>query len=232
MTMDDFDDQDLRSRLERLAGPGPDASSAYADVRRRVRTARRRRSALAVGGAGTAVVALIALAVTSGDGRSERRISPAETGPPASVDDAAPGKTGTTTTARPAPTSGVPVIELPVPTDIAPSSSASPPSVAPGTTAGTVSPPASATPPPASSISITRSYESIGGRITVRLGARVVGLVSFETTTGFTARIDDDGPERVRVRFESPDHESRIEVEAVGGDLVPRIDENESGSRS
>ena len=43
---------------------------------------------------------------------------------------------------------------------------------------------------------------------------------------GFTPSVDDNGPDRVRVRFERDDQRTEIRVDLEDGRLVPRIDEN------
>jgi hypothetical protein len=51
-------------------------------------------------------------------------------------------------------------------------------------------------------------------------------LESVTPAAGFTYEIDDSGPDRVRVRFESGDHKVEIEARWEGG-LVTDIDEDD-----
>jgi hypothetical protein len=74
---------------------------------------------------------------------------------------------------------------------------------------------------------VLSSYEGIGGSITVRLSGGTVTLASAPTPSpGFTVRVDDDGPDRVRVRFERDDERTEIRVELEDGRLVPTIEES------
>ena len=73
----------------------------------------------------------------------------------------------------------------------------------------------------------TRTFAGAGGSVTVRRdGGTVVLAGDPEPATGYTARIDDDGPDRVRVRFERDSERTEIRVEVEGGRLVPQIDED------
>ena len=64
---------------------------------------------------------------------------------------------------------------------------------------------------------------SAGGSIEVEVspsGLRLVGQP--EPAAGYTVEVEDDRPDRVRVRFESGDRRSRITVELVDGQPAPR----------
>lgn len=54
----------------------------------------------------------------------------------------------------------------------------------------------------------------------------VVVLDGAAPAVGFTLEVQDDGPTRVRVRFRADDHESRLEAEWSGGELVVDIEES------
>lgn len=54
-----------------------------------------------------------------------------------------------------------------------------------------------------------------------------VRLVAVVPEPGFTAEIDDEGPERVKVEFESENRESSFEAEWEGGELEIRIEEDD-----
>lgn len=61
----------------------------------------------------------------------------------------------------------------------------------------------------------------------VRYRPGEVELQAATPASGFAVEIDDDGPDRVRVEFESDDLEVRVEVRWENGDLDIRIDEND-----
>ncbi len=87
-------------------------------------------------------------------------------------------------------------------------------------------PPPTAPPTTAPSAS-TETYDGIGGSITVRLSGGTVALVGDPSPApGYTTRVDDNGPDRVRVRFERDDARTEIRVEVEGGELVPEIIED------
>ena len=46
-----------------------------------------------------------------------------------------------------------------------------------------------------------------------------------QPAAGYSVEVEDNGPDRVRVRFESGERRSRITVELIDGALVPQIDE-------
>ncbi len=54
-------------------------------------------------------------------------------------------------------------------------------------------------------------------------GGAVALAVDPSPSSGWTYRIDDDGPTRVRVRFERDGQRSEIRVELRDGRLVPEI---------
>ena len=104
------------------------------------------------------------------------------------------------------------------PTTLSPTTTA-PPTTVPGTAAQTSA---------ASGTTSTRraEYDSLGGSITVEQVGSTIRLVGEpEPFGGYSVEVEDDGPDRVRVRFESGERRSRITVELVDGTLVPRIDE-------
>ena len=76
--MDEFEDSELRSQLQRLGGHGPDDEAAYASLQRRVRVARRRRSVAMLGGLG--VVVALGIATLAFNNRNGSQLSPANSG--------------------------------------------------------------------------------------------------------------------------------------------------------
>ena len=80
---------------------------------------------------------------------------------------------------------------------------------------------------------VTEIYDSAGGSITVRAADGQIALVGEAApAAGFTAHVYDNGPDRVRVRFESATTESEIRVDLIDGRLVPTIRNPEGDSSS
>ncbi len=136
------------------------------------------------------------------------------------TDDDAPTTTapttlvpGTTLAPTTAPAPAVPEPSVTPPPEPPTSTIATPPTAAP-TVATTAAP-------------TTRTYDSVGGSITVRLAGGVISLAGDPVPApGFSVRIDDNGPDRVRVRFELGDQRSEIRVDLEDGELIPEIIES------
>ena len=81
----------------------------------------------------------------------------------------------------------------------------------------TVPPATSPMPPPAPT---PARYDSTGGSISVRIAGGVL-VIDGEPrpAPGWSVRVDDDGPTRVRVRFERDDRRSEIRIDLVDGRL-------------
>ena len=121
----------------------------------------------------------------------------------------------------PAATPPIPSMSAVAPTT-APSTTATVPAVdtAPVTTTTTTAPPTSAAP------TIT-PFSSVGGSIEVRLADGRIDLAGDPVASdGWTVRIDDNGPTRVRVRFEAGARRSEIRVDLEDGSLVPLISDD------
>jgi hypothetical protein len=218
--MDEFDDSELSAALrERAASTRPplDVGQAFESVRHRARR-RRIRNGIAAGIGGAAAVAAIAIGV--GVVTSDRDVvrtpvtAPPETGavvpsptsePAITVDSTSTTYThSTTTTTGPRRTTTT--------------------TTATTTTDATAGPAVPA---------VTQPYESVGGSITVRLADGRIALVGDpEPAAGFTAHVYDNGPDRVRVRFESATDDAEIRVDLVNGRLIPTIRNPEVDSSS
>jgi hypothetical protein len=87
--------------------------------------------------------------------------------------------------------------------------------------------PATAPPTTAPSGSI-RNYNLVGGTATIRFTPTSVTVVLTRPRDGFSVRVEQQSPTSVEVRFESDDHESRLEAFWSGG---PRddIEERDEG---
>lgn len=72
-----------------------------------------------------------------------------------------------------------------------------------------------------------RTINSVGGSVVVRHRPAEVELQAATPAPGFAVEIDDDGPERVRVEFDSDAVEVRIEVRWENGSLAIDIDKND-----
>lgn len=200
--LDDAIGASLRRRADELSGR-LDGSVSWAVVERQARRRRRwRLAAASVGAAAAAAVAMVGFSSFTG---GEREVLRAPTTQPPVGSVGATSSRSTTTTTEPAtPGSTAPVVPPPT-----------------GSAALTTSTSAEPTAPAAS----TTAYSSEGGAITVRLTGGTIALDGDpEPADGWTVRIDDDGPDRVRVRFERDDERSEIRVDLTAdGRLEPRI---------
>ena len=225
--MDEYDGLDddelaaaLRDRADALTVEVLDTDAAFGAVAHRARARRFRRSA-ATGALAAAAAVVGVLLVTSVAGDEQVVRTPA-TSPtvPATVTTAlpAPPRTRVDTTIATTVPPGTPTIVAPNPpvaTTVAPQSSA------PTEPAATPAP--STAPPPTSSATVT-VYDSSGGSITVRLAGGAIALVGDPSPrAGYSVRIDDNGPDRVGVRFESDAGRSEIRVDLEDGRLVPEV---------
>lgn len=204
-------DDELGATLRRRAGEvtGPiDVETALTDVLHRSRSRRRPRvvvTTVSAAAAAATVVIVGVIAVGGADrqvvrGPAAQPSAPVSTTAPADVVTTSPGTAGAVVP----PVTSLPDASLAVPTST---------TVEPATTA----------PPGALS---TTPYVSAGGAISVRLGAGQISLDGDPVpNSGWSAQINDDGPTRVRVRFERGDERSEIRVDLEAGLLVPRITE-------
>ena len=92
------------------------------------------------------------------------------------------------------------------------------PSTSPGTTPSDSAEPATSDP-------VRRTWQGVGGQVTVSCQGSAASFVNAIPDSGFVFEIDDRGPDRVRVEFErdaDDDQRSRIEVSCVDG--TPRFE--------
>lgn len=159
-------------------------------------------------------------------------------------DDASPtvDAANPTTTSGPGTTVRVPAVPDPsnepsndasvasttAPPSISPTSSAAPATSSPTTRAN----PTTSTPSTIASSSapglvldpFTDTYDSVGGSITVSWTGATFALQAVSPAPGFVADVEDSSATRIRVRFEGPDADSRIEVHIADGQLVVAVD--------
>ena len=95
-----------------------------------------------------------------------------------------------------------------------------PPPPPPPTTTTTTS--TTTTVPPSTEI---RSYDLVGGSVTVEVGNNTVNLAGASPKAGFGMDVENSGPEKVEVEFESEDHDSHFSARFEDGVFVPRIEE-------
>jgi cytoskeletal protein RodZ len=86
---------------------------------------------------------------------------------------------------------------------------------------GTTTPPSTAPVPPA-----TKTYTSIGGRVTIRFANGRLTLVSYTPSAGYTTEVHTNTPTDIELRFSNGGSESRIRVRVQDGQLRPEITEN------
>jgi cytoskeletal protein RodZ len=124
--------------------------------------------------------------------------APTDAGPPGT----GPAASTTTTTTRPTVTTAT-------------TRPSSPPTTATTRPAGPAptSPPAPAPAPAAE----TRTYNLIGGSVTLRFSPSGVSVVWADPNPGFRAEVDNRSDGGVRVRFESDSHRSEVEAWWDGG---------------
>lgn len=83
---------------------------------------------------------------------------------------------------------------------------------------------ATTTSPPATDI---RSYDLVGGVVTVEVGPDTVHLAGASPKSGFSMDVEDSGPRSVEVEFKSDDHESKFSGEFRDGRFIPEIEEGD-----
>ena len=218
---EDFEDPEvaalLRGHADRLTGP-IDVDGALRDVQQRARVRRRWR---AVGSALTAAAAAVAIVVTASvlvgdDDRPTVRTPAAQPAAPSTA-------TATTPPASSVPSTAPPSTSGPTSTDSTTTTSRSTPT----TSAPAGAPATQPRPTPASPSASTSTFTSAGGSIVVTLSNDAISLADDPSPSpGWSYRIDDDGPSRVRVRFERDDQRSEIRVDLQGDQLVPDITED------
>jgi hypothetical protein len=212
----DAHDRELGRRFGSLAEERDDTEAVLTGLRPRLRRARRQRRAATVLGIAATAAALVAAVGVLG-GTSDRTI----TTPPASH----------STVSTPTPTSDtigsgtdVPVATNPDPADSAPPAGSDDGSSLSPTAGRADDGAANATgTTPTGDATLTRTYTSAGGSVTVTLTNGSVALVSSSPASGYVQSVHDDGPTRVEVRFTDPNGEWRIRVDVVDGSLVPQI---------
>ncbi len=123
-----------------------------------------------------------------------------------------PTTTTTTTTSTTVPATTAPVSD-PEPAETTTTTTTT---TAPATTTTTTS-----TPP-----TEIRSYDLVGGTVSVEIGDGTVRLAGASPKPGFTMEVENSGPEKVEVEFHNDDHESHFTGKFEDGRFEPSIDES------
>lgn len=236
--MSDLEDPDLRLQLGRMGGAYPDTNAAFNDWQRRVGQARRRRAAV---WGSAAVLTVLAGTAAAAVNRAENR----QTLVPATVPDntherttvpttAAPTTQAPTTTEAPAPidttVQEVVVVNTDAPAAIdqtqATDGSGDSGNSGSGGSGGSGTPghgtKVTVPPPPPAQNHVTRTFNSVGGSITVKLDGGQLSVASIKDSPGFRHTVDNSG-DALRITFRSDAHRSRISIRvdhaAVIGDV-------------
>ena len=110
-----------------------------------------------------------------------------------------------------------------------PSAPASPGTAGPGTSPPATSAPTTTAPPPTTAAPAqTRSSELQGGTVGVRFENGGARLLYATPKSGYTVRIDKNGPPEVDVRFDSDTHKSRLRAWWDGGPQARAQEEAET----
>jgi hypothetical protein len=105
-------------------------------------------------------------------------------------------------------------------TTTAPAVTTTRPTAPPSTTTSTT---ATAATSPAVEI---RTYDLVGGSVTVEIGSSEVHLAGASPKAGFRMEVEDNGPDKVQVEFKSERHESHFSGRSEDGRFIPEIEES------
>ena len=150
------------------------------------------------------------------------------------VADPAQSETPPTTVpkASTAPPTSVSATTPKIPTDapttvptatIAPSSEAEPEPVETSPTVTATAPTTTTSAAPTTEI---RSYDLVGGSVSIVVGDGTVRLAGASPKPGFTMEVEGSGAEKVEVEFHNDDHESHFKCSFEDGRFVPSIEES------
>ena len=133
----------------------------------------------------------------------------------------------------PAPTTSVPAPATTSTTTTIASSTTTVPSGS-TTTTGPPEPTTTTTTPPTTTTTTTsppateiRSYDLVGGSVTVEVGGDSVRLAGASPKAGYSMDVENSGPEKVEVEFKSEHHESHFSGRFEDGVFVPEIEEKD-----
>lgn len=124
-------------------------------------------------------------------------------------------------TATTAPSTTTTTVTIPPPTTVVPATTA--PSGPGGGTVATSPPPTQAAPPPTTQAPppppapTTKTYDLVGGTVTVRFSASGVTVLAATPKAGFSVEVSSAHSNGKRVEFENDDHRSRVDAWWDGG---------------
>lgn len=72
-----------------------------------------------------------------------------------------------------------------------------------------------------------RSYELVGGSVRIRILGTQVFFAGATPAPGFDVDVEEQGPEKVVVEFETPEHESKFVAKFEDGELDVKISEED-----
>ena len=244
--MSDFDqfDDELANALRSRSGTATGSvGAAHEAVLARASHVRRRRAAVV---SGVAMVALLIGGVTLLRTGAGDTLAPADTGlvlpsvPDDSADVAASITPPGTTLPSTVPDSTLPDAAPTTPPDISVTDASTAPATAPPSTSQATASSTSTDVPSTTTIDdssttstsevslppiapFTRTYQSLGGSITVEWNGSALSLLDVSAAAGFEPEVEDNEPLRIRVRFRGDDDDSRIEIRVNGGELIESI---------
>lgn len=140
------------------------------------------------------------------------------------------GSASTPTASTTASTTATPTSEPPETSP--PTSSNEPIDAAVNSTPAPTAPPTTRAPTPPTSTTVTtptpqqKWYTLTGGIVVLVVGQGTVNVASAQPKQGFSAVVVDAGPSRVKVEFESRNHESSLKAEFKVGVLDVSIEES------
>ena len=81
--------------------------------------------------------------------------------------------------------------------------------------------------PASSAAPVDRTWQGSAGVVSAECRGATIRLTGASPTSGFAVEVDDDGPDRVRVEFDSEESRTRVEAACVAG--VPAFTEDRDG---
>jgi len=93
-------------------------------------------------------------------------------------------------------------------------------SLRPTASSGTSSPPSSATP-------VARTWHDSAGAVSAECRGATIRLTGSTAYSGYSLEVDERGPDRVRVEFETEERRTRVEAECSGGEPVFSVDRDD-----
>ncbi len=96
----------------------------------------------------------------------------------------------------------------------------------PGSPSTSSSPPATST-PASPTRPVERTWHGAAGVVSAECDGAAIRLTLATPTSGYAQEVDETGPDRVRVEFETDESRTRVEARCVDG--IPEFSEDRSG---